>query len=380
MLGFAVKMLLNDRAKFLGILIGLVFASFIATQQAGIFIGLMSRTYGFITDTSQPNIWVMDREVQFVEDLKPLKNNEVFRVRGVEGVEWAVPLFKRQLKARFTNGVFQICNVIGIDSATFIGAPPIMLEGSVLDLRNPDAVIVNQVGAEGKLAHPDGSPLRLGENFEIEDHRAVVVGFCKVERTFQTQPVVYTTFDRALTWSPAERKMLTYILARSVDGMPVKEVCQRIRAATGLAAYTASEFKRMTVEYYVKNTGILLNFGFAVFLGFLVGSAIAGQTFYNFALDNARYFGTYKAMGASKELLSKMVGIQALTVGSLGWAIGVGCTSIFALTTQNTDLSFRMPWQLLLGSFLSILLITCLSALLSLWKILRLEPGIVFRS
>ena len=132
----ALKILIGDRAKFIGIVLGLSFASFIIVQQAAIFIGLMARTYGFITDTSQPDIWVMDKKVRFIDDIKPLRATQLLRVRGIEGVNWAVPFYKGLLKARLRNGNFQICNVIGIDQATLIGGPPVMLEGKVVDLRN----------------------------------------------------------------------------------------------------------------------------------------------------------------------------------------------------------------------------------------------------
>src|SRR5262249_48260196 len=56
----ALKMLMGDRAKYLGMIIGLTFASLLITQQGAIFVGLMTRTYGFITDTGLPNLWVMD--------------------------------------------------------------------------------------------------------------------------------------------------------------------------------------------------------------------------------------------------------------------------------------------------------------------------------
>ena len=40
----ALKMLMGDRAKFFGILMGLTFASLLITQQMAIFIGLMTRS------------------------------------------------------------------------------------------------------------------------------------------------------------------------------------------------------------------------------------------------------------------------------------------------------------------------------------------------
>jgi AcrR family transcriptional regulator len=118
---------------------GLTFASLLITQQLAIFIGLMARTYGAVTDLGLPDAWVMDPKVQFIDDIKPLQDTQLYRVRGVEGVEWAVPLYKGLIKARLDNGNFQTCNVFGLDDATLIGGPPVMLEGELADLGGPTA-------------------------------------------------------------------------------------------------------------------------------------------------------------------------------------------------------------------------------------------------
>lgn len=367
--------MVGDRAKFIGIIIGLTFATFIITQQAGIFIGLMARTYGFVTDTSQPNIWVMDPEVQYIDDLKTIKQSRLFQVRSVEGIKWAVPMYKGILKARLQSGLFQNCNVIGIDDATLIGGPPKMIQGSIIDLRGPSSVVIDQVGAKEKL-----NPIHLGEVFEINDRRARVMGFCRVGRTFLSQPVVYTTFSNALQFAPSERNLLTFVLAKAEEGADLDQVCARIRAQTGLAAYTSKGFKNLTIRYYMLNTGIPVNFGVAVLLGVIIGIAISGQTFYNFAHDNRHYFATLKAMGITNQKLAKMVIVQALFTAILSWGIGLGIATLFGLIAAGTELSFRLPWWLLIGSGLSMVCITLLSALIGLRKIIRLEPGIVFQS
>lgn len=386
MFRYAIKILIGDRAKYIGIIIGLTFASFIITQQTAIFLGVMARTYGFIADTSQPNIWVMDKKVQFIDDAKPLKDTQLFQVRGVEGVGWAVPFYKGLLKTRLHNGNFQICNVLGIDDATLIGGPPKMIEGRIEDLRRIDSIIVNQEGAEGMLASIEPwsqgkkVPLEVGAVVEINDHRAEVVGICETTPTFQSQPVIYTTFNRATTFAPRERKLLSFILVHSAEGFTPEEVCQRIESATGLAAYTAEQFTDLTIDYYMTNTGIPINFGVSVLLGFVIGTAVAGQTFYNFTLDNLRFLGTFKAMGAPNRLLTRMVLLQALMVGGIGWGLGVGGASIFGWLSEGSELAFKLPWSLFLLSGLSVLFIVIFSAILSLWKVYKLEPAIVFKS
>ncbi|MCC7011467.1 MAG: ABC transporter permease [Planctomycetes bacterium] len=380
----ALKMLMGDRAKYIGILIGITFASLLITQQSAIFTGIMARTYAAITDLPAPDVWVMDPKVQYIDDIKPLQDTQLFRVRGVEGVDWAVPLYKGLLKARLSNGNFQTTIVMGVDDATLIGGPIEMVEGRLEDLRRNDAVIVDEHGAASKLAHvlPDGTrkPLAVGDVIELNDHRGTVVGICKVARTFQSQPVIYTTYSRATTFAPRERRLLSFVLVKGKPGVDLAELCARIQDATGLVASSGADFRWTTMMYFMKYTGIPINFGMSVLLGFLVGTIVAGMTFFNFTLDNLRHFGALKAMGASPWRLTGMIVLQALLVGSLGWGIGVGGAALFGHVTRNTELAFRMPWQLLAISGTAVLLICTISALICIVKVLRLEPAIVFKS
>lgn len=374
---------MGDKAKYISIVLGLSFASFIITQQSAILVGIVKRTYGLITDTSQAKIWVMDPAVQYIDDIKPLKDTDIYRVGSVEGVAWTVPMYKGTIQARLKNGTFQTCVFIGIDNATFIGEPPVMLEGRIEDLRQEDAVIIDKVGAETKLASKVNGvtvPLRVGDRMELNDHRAVVVGICDVSRTFQSNPVIYTTYDRATSFVPAQRKLLSFILAAPKPGYPIQEVIKRIKDQTGFSAYTPQQLKNLTLNYYMRYTGIFVNFGVAIALGFVIGTAIAGQTLYNFTEDNLPYFGICKAMGADNKILMKMVLVQSLLVSAIGWGIGMGVTALFGFATSNTTLSFSLPLWLYLFSGASILLICLFAATLCMRRVAKVDPAIVFRS
>lgn len=384
MLIYALKMLTGDKAKYIGIVIGLSFASFIISQQSAILVGITKRTFGLITDTNQANIWVMDPTVQYIDDIKPMKDTDIYRVRSVTGVDWAVPFYKGTIQARLENGTFQTCILIGIDDSTLIGGPPIMLQGKLEDLRMIDAVIVNDVGAETKLAslNKEGNwiPLRIGDTMELNDNRASVVGICRISRTFQSQPVIYTTYNKATLFVPAQRKQLSFVIAHSSPGFNPEEVCRQITSATGLAAYTSKELTWLTIRYYMRYTGIFVNFGVAIILGFIIGTAIAGQTLYNFTVDNLPYFAIFKAMGAENSLLIKMVLLQALLVSGLGWGIGMGFAALFGYLSRGTELSFSLPLYLYLGSLTSIICISLLAACICMRRVISLDPAIVFKS
>jgi putative ABC transport system permease protein len=381
----ALKMLVGDRVKYIGIVLGLCFASFIISQQSAILVGIVNRTFGFITDISQPDIWVMDPTSQYIDDIKPLKDTDLYRVKSVDDVAWAVPLYKGTIQARLKNGTFQTCILVGIDDATLIGIPPVILKGKPEDLRMVDAVFVSDVGAATKLASSEKvggavMPLRVGDVMELNDHRAYVAGICQVSRTSQSQPVLYATYERATVFVPSQRKMLSFILAHSKPGSNPIEVCQKIIDQTGLAAYTPADLKLRTLKYYIKYTGIFINFGVAILLGFIIGTAVAGQTLYNFTVDNLPYFAVFKAMGADNSQLIKIVLIQALFVSAIGWGIGMGTACLFGYLAAGTELSFSMPFFLYVFSGLSILFISLLSAFICVRKVIRLDPAIVFKS
>ena len=380
----ALKMLVGDRGRYLGIILGVAFASLLITQQMSVFTGIMFRTFSTVTDAGHPQVWVMDRKVQYIDDVKPMQDTKLYAVRGVEGVDWAMPFYKGLLKARLADGRFQTVNLFGLDDATLVGGPPTMVEGRLEDLRRAEGVIVDENGARGRLAKPDPAggppiPLKVGDVLELNDHRAVVVGICRVGRTFQSQPVVYTTYSRAVSFAPRERKLLSFIVAGARQGESIEDLCARIERQTGLVALPANEFKWRSVYYYLKYTGIPINFGTAVLLGFLVGTAIAGQTFYNFTIDNLRQFAALKAMGATTWTLLSMVLLQALLVGAVGYGIGVGVASTFGIISRNSELAFRMQWQILFISAGAVAVICSLAAILSLRKVIKLEPAIVFK-
>lgn len=386
MFRLALKMLFGDHGKYLMLICGLTFASLLMIQQAGVFCGLMSWTFASLENMRAP-IWVTDAKLDQVNDNKPLRDTDVFRVRSVDGVAWSAPLYQGTLQARQIDGTFKQIQLVGIDATTFAGAPTVMVEGSIEDLRLPNTVIIDEFGrdrlAEG-LPLRDGeakSRVRLGDVFELNDREARVVGICKAARSFMGTPYVFTTYDRALQYAPPQRKMMSFVLAAPLPGQDAMEVARRIEQETGLKAMTEVEFKKSTVWWYVKNTGIPISFGTTVVLGIIVGTAIAGQTFYTFVLENLKHLGALKAMGTSNLKLCAMLMLQSISVGLIGYGIGALLTCGFAMGSLKTQQPpFYLPWYLPVGVFAVVLLICMFAALLGILKVARLDPAIVFRA
>lgn len=380
----ALKMLFGDHGKYIAMVVGISFASLIMTQQPSIFVGLLTRTYSFVNDVSLPDIWVMDSGVQYVEEHKPLRDIDLSKVRGVKGVAWAVPMFKSLMRAKLPDGSTKMIDLTGLDDASLVGAPYKILQGNIADFRRADAVFVDLEAAKTRLqvkvSEGTYRPLAVGDTVEINDRRAIVIGYIKATRNFVLQPQVYTTYSRALGYALADRRQLTYILVKAKDKEDHTQLARHLEEATGLKAYTAEQFRMVNLDYWMKNTGIPINFGISVLLGFIVGAAVAGQTFYSFVQENLKHYAALKAMGLTNNMLSRMVLLQAFLVGIIGYGIGVGITVLFGMHFNDSVLAFRMPAVLLLFSGVGVMMIILLAALVGIRRVIKVDPSVVFRS
>jgi len=377
----ALKMLTGDRSKYFGLIFGISFATLLMSQQLSIFLGIMKRTASQILDVRDADIWVMDDKVRYIDEVPGLPDTDLLRVRGVPGVEWAVKLYKGQVRARLSDGNFRTVILFGLDDSSLIGVPQEMIVGQVGDLRQPDAVIVDKAGYEYLWPNDPRGEYRLGRLFEMNDRRCVLVGVCKASAPFTTLPVVYTRYSQTVWYVPRERDTMSFVLVKPQAGLDPDEVCRRIERQTGRMALTQRQFFWKTIRYFLGSTGIPVNFGITIFLGFFVGVAVAGQTFYLFTVENLRHFGSLKAMGLSNVRIVGMILLQGMVVGAIGFALGVGMTALyFMATNQRTQLAgLNMIWQVMAGSGAAVGVIIVLASLVSIRKVLVLEPAVVFR-
>jgi putative ABC transport system permease protein len=374
----ALKMLLGHRTRYLTMIFGLTFASLLIAQQVSIFLGVLRLTTGQIRDIEDVDIWVVSPHVSYIDDLEPLPEWRVQEVQSIAGVRWAVPLYKGMTRAYLADGRYQQLLLVGVDNVSLVGAPQNMLLGTVADLDKPDAVILDEIGTQ--ILWPD-EPIVLGREFTIGDRRAELVGVCKISLTFQTLPVAYCQARDALGYLPPSRRSMSAVLVRAIPGENIDDLCQKISAQTGLLAQTPQQFANLTMNHYMSRTGLLANFATLVGMGFLVGIAIAGQSFYNFTVENLAYYGMLKAMGVTNQKLIRMVALQATLISGIGYGMGVGLAAIFGeLTKGHSKLVFFMPWHVLVGTGIAVLLISLGASLLSIGRILRAEAAIVIRS
>jgi putative ABC transport system permease protein len=374
MVHVALRMLFGDRAKYLTLVLGLAFAALLMNQQGAIFMGLLNQATGPLQNITQPDLWVMDPGTKWIAEYRSLPDQKLGRVRSVPGVQWAEPFFNAWAVIELDDGDFKKVQILGLPRGTLVGRPPEITAGRLEDLWIPDAVMVEENSRELL-----GSP-GIGDVLKINDQRAVVVGFCKAKRGFESNAIVYTTFDRAEKFTPVGRERISYILVKvkpSADPLKVQADINRI---PDVAAFTPNEFRRRSIEFIMTATGIGVNFGITITLGFVVGVVLSASVFYQFTLENLRHFAVLRAMGTQQRVLIGMVLLQALVVAVIGYGIGVGAAGAFAIISRKIEsqLATYFPWQLLVGSFFATLVTIGVGSLFSLRRIVRINVGTVF--
>lgn len=380
MIPLALKMLIGNRAAFIGVIFGIFLATLLISQQSAIFLGIISRSYRFITDIPAPNIWVIDPATESADKVRTMPSGYLDIVRGIPNVEWAVPINVISLPVVGSSGTFQICDLYGIDDATLIGAPTNIIEGNVRDLRRQGGIIVDIFSARDSLAKilPDKTkvPLTIGDEVEINGHRAVVVGICKITQGFYPQPIIFTTISNFQVFHPDPARRISFIAVKSAQEADVNEVTKKISAHPGMEALTRDQFKSKIITFFLK-TGILINFGLSLALGFIIGFSISGQIFYIMTLQNLMYYALIKALGGTKKMIIQMISCQALLVGIVGFSCGIIATLLWGMAIKETTLAFLFPWELLLLTGITILVICIGTAILSIRKVFHVDPKVL---
>lgn len=374
----AIKMLLGDRAKYLGLVFGVTFATLLMAQQVSIFVGLMSRTAGSIFAVTEADIWVMDKRVRYIEEVEPMRDIELGRIRAVPGVQWAVPFYKGLSTIRMPDGLTQQVQLFGIDDVSLVGMCSEMVQGRQDTIRRPQRAVMDLNGFF--FTWPGEAP-QTGKYIELNDRRLMIDGICDARPNFFTFPMVFVSYKTAIEITPPVRNKLPFVLVKAAPGVPIAELAQQIEQQTGLQALSRQDFAWRSIEYILERTGIPINFGITIVLGVIIGIAITAQTFNIFVVENLRQFAAMKAIGVTNRQLFSIVLTQAGIVGITGYGLGIGFTALFFAMTADVPAlkGFILHWQVMAGAAAAITAIVIFSILFSLRRVFTIDPALVFR-
>ncbi|MFI4889816.1 MAG: ABC transporter permease [Steroidobacterales bacterium] len=373
-LRIAYKLLINDRAKYVALLIGITFAVFLMIEMTSLFSGILKRSSATVINIGA-SVWVMDPAIQTVANSIPLPAYVLDEVRSIPGVKYAVPLYSGSALLKLHDGTFQAANVIGLDDTSLFGRPS-LLQGKIEDIYGENAFVAIQDSEFYKMHNPV-----IGTEFQLNDHRGVIVGIARVASSgLFGVPTLYTTYNRALQYIPNTRFTISYILVEPKSAADVATIKSRV-AATGYVALTKDEFIAKISHFYIFQTGFGTNMLLMTVISFIIGLSISGQTFYTFVIENLDKFGALKAIGARGGELVMMILFQASFVALTGYGLGVGlCAMIIWLARLNIpDYAAIITYPNMGLAFLMVVIIAASSSYVGVRKVLKIEPFDIFR-
>jgi len=373
-LRIAYKLLVNDKGKFAALLVGITFAVFLMIMMTSLFAGILHRSSSTVLNIGA-KVWVMDRAVNTVANSIPMPDYILDAIRSINGVKYAVPLYSGGALVKLRSGVYQSVSVLGLDDASLFGRPG-LIKGHIEDIYAENAFVVVKDTEFAKLENPE-----LGAEFEINDHRGVVVGIAQVTTGgLFGIPTLYTTYKRAIQYIPSTRYTISYILVEPKSDEVVPYIKQQV-ASLGYDALTKDEFIQRISNFYKYQTGVGTNVLLMTVISFIVGLSISGQTFYTFILENLEKFGALKAIGAKGKELVYMILFQATFTALTGYGLGVGLASFLIAIAKLRLPSYaaKITHANLAFAFFMVLIIAGISSYIGVRKVLKIEPFDIFR-
>src|SRR5579863_1165357 len=373
-LKLAYKLLVNDKAKFSALLVGITFAVFLMIQMLAMFAGVLSRASATVFNLGA-SMWIMDPAVQTVANTIGMPDYVLDATRSIQGVNYAVPIYSGGALVKLADGTYQPVTVVGLDDTSLAGRPQ-LVQGKIEDIYGENAFIVVKDPEYSKLGNPG-----IGTTFEVNDHRGVIVGVATVaSSSLFGLPTLYTTYERALQYLPNPRFTISYVLVEPRTTAEIANIKREVQAL-GYLALTREEFIARITAFYTYQTGVGTNILIMTVMSFIVGLSISGQTFYTFVLENLEKFGALKAMGAKSRELILMILFQASFTALAGYGLGIGlCALLITLAKLRLpDYAAMITFWNLALAFVMVVIIAGVSSYVGVRKVLRIEPFDIFR-
>jgi putative ABC transport system permease protein len=372
----ARKLLFHDRLRFAVAIAGVSVSVMLVLVQVGLYYGFMD-TASSLIDASHADLWVGKKGNESFEFATPFDERAFYRVASVPGVARTERMLMNFAQFKLADGGDLGVQVVGIETAPGhrpLLAPWNVIAGDARRLAEPGAIVLDRT--EYSKVKID----RIGRVTEISGVRAEVVAMTSGIRSFTTSPIVFADLRTARSFLPGlGDEPVTYVLVELAPGADIAEVKARIEALPHLAAYTTAEMSARTRSYWSTRTGVGAGFFTTAVLGIIVGFVVVGQILYSGTLQYIREYGTLKAMGARNGAVVRVILSQAMISAALGFAVGAPLAIAMRAAMKAANLSVAL-FPALYATTAAITAVMCaLAALLSIVKVLRLDPASVFK-
>ncbi len=380
MFALAIQIILHQPVRFIAALLGISVAAGLAFIQLGLYIGFKENA-SIIVDHTDGEIWVCAQHQDNFDFPKQLSPRTLDIVQSTRGVKEAHPILIVFSKWKLDNGAEKTVQIVGYDvehdpehgGDRGVGRPWRLLRGFSEDLDQPGAVTVDAT-AQHKLDDAD-----LGATTEIGQVEAHVVGVTDGIRSFQGNPMLFTDLDNARSFGHLPSDAIHYLVVELERGANRADVLASLNGLEFTEAYTQEEFSKKAQDYWLNSTGAGPALGMAALMGLIVGVVVAGQVLYTSTLEHLKEYGTLKAMGATNFQVACAIVAQAVAGAIPAHIIAGGLLWIAGQTIGGMGIHLSFDFTQYCYAVFVTILVCVMASMLSVWKVMSVEPAEVFK-
>lgn len=375
MIKIAWKFIKFDKAKSIGVIVGILISTFLIGQQLGIFF-FLSGLMGALATDIQADIWVVDSKTDDVNQLGKLDIRNLRAVQGITGIKEAFPLLISGASCNFKNGTSGGITLLGVDE-NHINA--LLHKNKILKGNSTDLQLDGAISGEFFEQKNLGGDINLGTELEINGKRAFFILQTKGFRGFGSS-FCATTIERARFFSNQSPNTISAVLVNVSSEQNIDQVVAEInKTIYGVRAWPSPKLASSSIKKILSSSGIALSTGTLIVFALIAGFFIIGLTMYTSALDRLKDYGTLKAIGAGNGYISRLILTQAMLFSMVGFLVGLALLEGFRIGVAKSGLIFSFSPLVLLSMFITIALISLSGASFALSRIRKVEPAAVFR-
>ncbi len=371
MADIGLNIMWHNKLRLVATLLGVIFASILANQSIGIMLALINKSAMLIRN-AKADIWILPPATEFLVPGRYIATSSVLRARSSAEVADAQPFLLAGGSIALPNGSSDGLTLVGTTAPAHIGGPwnvvaatPNALAGDQLILESADLVRFPGV--------------TLGSTHEVNGQSITISGLTWGAQQMEA-PLAFGSFDlvRDLAKIPIDKATAGLVVLRpGVDPATARARLQQ--ELPEAMVVTKAELDKVITNTMLTKTPIGVVFGSLAAFGIAIGFVMVSLSVFSGVSENLREFGTLRAIGARTGDLTILMLIQACAYATMGSVIGIGLVSAVALLIRSAALVVVIEPFMIWSTFAAMVLMCCSAALVSMVRIWRIEPGMVFR-
>jgi putative ABC transport system permease protein len=368
----AYRNLFHDRLSFFVTIVGIVFSVVLVAVQSGIYLG-SEKKIAAIIDAAPADLWIVPLGTKSYDDPSFLSGRERHMALSTPGVQDSEDMVVSFARWRKPEGGTNTVLLIGTAGDSPKALPWNIVEGSRQALEAPDTVAIDQ------SYFPDLGVSNIGAQGEINGVSVKLAAITKRIRSFTTLPFVFTSIEEARRLSGAEQNQASYQRVTLQPNANLEKVRTELeRRLPDTDILTQDEFRKRSQHYWLFQTGAGAALIAGALLGLIVGIVIVAQTLYSSTKDHINEFATLRALGAGAGYIVKVILMQAVLSGLIGYVLGMALAMLAIHAAQDTKLTILMTPQLAGGLFAVTIGMCIFAAISAIIKVVRIDPAVVF--